>query len=85
MIGKQFSRNETEGFEPELTSESNQAFMTKVFQFGRGAFAVLLLLTAPSAPAGMQETLEAILASEFRFARMESEVPFMPLGWLQSR
>jgi len=33
----------------------------------------------------MQETLEAIRSSQFRFARSESEVPFIPLGWLQNR
>ena len=33
----------------------------------------------------MQEMLEAIHASEFRFARAKSEVPFFPLGWVQDR
>jgi len=33
---------------------------------------------------GMQEVLEAIKASEFRFARQSSEVPFLPMGWLQN-
>jgi len=33
----------------------------------------------------MQEILEAIHASEFRFARTQSEVPFLPLGWAQNR
>jgi hypothetical protein len=33
----------------------------------------------------MQETLEAIRNSQFRFARSKSEVPFVPLGWLQDR
>lgn len=53
----------------------------------RGALAVflVLLLTTLTTSAGMQETLEAIQASQFRFARTTSEVPFMPLGWLQDR
>jgi len=33
---------------------------------------------------GMQETLAAIQASQFRFARAQSEVPFLPLGWVQN-
>jgi len=46
---------------------------------------LILLLGALPARAGMQETLEAIQASEFRFARTKSEVPFMPMGWVQDR
>jgi hypothetical protein len=46
---------------------------------------LLLLLIAWPARAGMQETLEAIRASQFRFARTESEVPSIPLGWLSDR
>ena len=41
------------------------------------------LLAASSAKAGMQEGLEAVRASEFRFARSTSEVPFFPVGWVQ--
>ena len=44
-----------------------------------------LLLVANSASAGMQEILEAVQSSEFRFSRSTSEVPFMPLGWTQDR
>ena len=44
-----------------------------------------LLLNALPASAGMQEILEAIQSSEFRFARTESEVPFLPMGWIQDR
>ena len=33
----------------------------------------------------MQEILEAIHASEFRFARTQTELPFYPLGWAQNR
>lgn len=33
----------------------------------------------------MQEMLDAIKGSEFRFMRSSSEVPFMPLGWLQDQ
>lgn len=46
---------------------------------------LLLLLSVMPGRAGMQEVLEAIQASKFRFARTQSEVPFMPLGWLQDR
>jgi len=46
---------------------------------------LLWLLTVGSARAGMQETLDAIRSSQFRFARAESEVPFLPLGWVQDR
>ena len=57
-----------------------------LLRFSRGTVVViLLLLNALPAPAGMQETLEAIRASEFRFARAQSEVPFIPLGWAQNR
>ena len=35
------------------------------------------------AHAGKNEILEAIQASEFRFIRMESEVPFIPIVWAQ--
>jgi len=45
----------------------------------------VLLLVAHSAFAGMQDILEAIQSSEFRFARATSEVPFPPLGWMQNR
>jgi len=44
-----------------------------------------MLLATSTALAGMQETLEAIQASQFRFARMQSQVPFFPLGWVQDR
>jgi opacity protein-like surface antigen len=37
------------------------------------------------ASAGMQEILEAVKSSEFKFARSVSEVPFMPMGWMQDR
>ena len=40
---------------------------------------------AQPASAGMQEILNAIQQSEFTFARTASEVPFMPLGWIQER
>ncbi len=33
----------------------------------------------------MQEILEAVKTSEFRFSRSSTEVPFMPLGWAQDR
>jgi hypothetical protein len=35
--------------------------------------------------AGMEETLEAIRTSQFRFARSQSEVPFLPVAWAQDR
>ena len=35
------------------------------------------------AHAGINEIIEAVQSSEFRFARMESEVPFFPIGWAQ--
>jgi hypothetical protein len=47
--------------------------------------ALALVLTAPRALAGMDETLKAIQQSEFSFARSSSQVPFAPLGWLQDR
>ena len=43
-----------------------------------------LFLAATTASAGISEMLEAVRASQFRFARAESEVPFMPLGWARS-
>ena len=45
----------------------------------------LFVFTASTAHAGMQAVLEAIQASQFRFARTQSEVPFFPLGWAQDR
>jgi hypothetical protein len=33
----------------------------------------------------MQEILDAVNASEFKFARSSSEVPFIPLGWAHDR
>lgn len=45
----------------------------------------LLLVMAHSAAAGLRDMLDAIQSSEFRFARTTSEVPFMPLGWMQNR
>jgi len=46
---------------------------------------LLLSFVCSTGSAGMQETLEAIQASQFRFARSTSEVPFFPLGWMQER
>ena len=47
---------------------------------------LLVLFVAVSLPcslfAGMQEILDGLKASEFRFARSGSEVPFLPAGWL---
>lgn len=55
-------------------------------RWGRRTFGCLLLLVAVQpAAAGMQEILNAIQQSEFNFARPTSEVPFMPLGWMQNR
>jgi hypothetical protein len=51
----------------------------------RLALGGLLLMVAHSASAGIQNILEAIQSSEFRFARTGSEVPFPPLGWMQNR
>jgi hypothetical protein len=51
----------------------------------RGAAFLLLLLATMPARAGMQDTLDAIRASKFRSARAESEMPFIPLAWLQNR
>jgi hypothetical protein len=45
----------------------------------------LLTLTAHSASAGMQEIIDALTASDFRFTRSSSDVPFVPLGWAQTR
>ena len=46
---------------------------------------VLLVFCLPgSSRAGIQEILDAIKASEFRFARSGSEVPFIPVGWLSN-
>lgn len=50
-----------------------------------GAGLLLLLLATLPVRAGMQETLEAIRDSQFRFARAQSEVPFLQLGWVQNR
>ena len=47
---------------------------------------MLALATGPlTAFAGMNDILEAIQQSEFRFARSVSEVPFFPVGWAQDR
>jgi hypothetical protein len=43
----------------------------------------LWLMLAGPAGAGMREVLDAVESSEFRFMRTSSDVPFMPLGWLQ--
>ena len=48
------------------------------------ALCACLCLVASTVTAGIRETLDAIEASEFRFARAHSEVPFMPLGWAQT-
>jgi len=49
------------------------------------ALLVMLSLSGVSAPAtaAVDEILEAIRQSEFRFARSTSEVPFLPVGWVQ--
>ena len=59
--------------------------MTRINHYSGAIVFLLLLLGTMKARAGMQETLEAIQASQFRFARTQSEVPFLPLGWLQDR
>jgi len=61
--------------------------MTKPFHSRRRAAlgVLVMLLTVTRTQAGMQETLDAIRSSEFRFTRSESEVPFLPLGWAQDR
>lgn len=59
--------------------------MTRINHYSGAIVFLLPLLGTPTARAGMQETLEAIQASQFRFARTQSEVPFLPLGWLQDR
>ena len=45
----------------------------------------LLLAIHTPANGGMREVLDAIRASEFRFTRTASDVPFMPVGWAQNR
>jgi len=47
--------------------------------------AILLTFPAIRANAAVDDILEAIRQSEFRFARAGSEVPFIPVGWLQYR
>lgn len=61
--------------------------MSDTLTLRRWAAIGLLLLgfSNPPSHAGMQETLEAIRDSQFRFARSESDVPFIPLGWVQNR
>jgi hypothetical protein len=49
------------------------------------AAAVVMVLSALSARAGMDDLFEAVKDSEFRFFRMQSEVPFIPLGWVQDK
>jgi hypothetical protein len=50
------------------------------------AFAVIVLVvTAGSARAGIDDLFEAVKDSEFRFFRTQSEVPFIPLGWVQDK
>ncbi|MEX0330782.1 MAG: DUF6268 family outer membrane beta-barrel protein [Puniceicoccaceae bacterium] len=53
--------------------------------FGRQSVFLLLnlFLAGTVAHGGMQEVLEAVRESEFRFARSVSDVPFLPLGWVQ--
>jgi hypothetical protein len=49
----------------------------------RICFTTLLAMLALPAPAAVDDILEAIRQSEFRFARSGSNVPFIPVGWLQ--
>jgi len=46
---------------------------------------VLLVACAGPARAGVDDLIDAIQSSEFRFGRAKSEVPFPPLGWVQYR
>jgi len=51
----------------------------------RAALALLLAAGAGPAAAGVDDLIDAIQSSEFRFGRAKSEVPFPPLGWVQYR
>ena len=44
-----------------------------------------LLAAIPAAHAGVDEVLKSIQESEFVFARVKSDVPFQPIGWVQNR
>jgi hypothetical protein len=46
---------------------------------------LIMLLTVQTVSAGMQEIMDAVKQSEFRFARSVSEVPFYPVGWAQNQ
>jgi len=49
-----------------------------------GLIALGFTLLPQAALAGVNDILKAIQASEFRFARSESQVPFYPVGWVQN-
>ncbi|HEX5092581.1 MAG TPA: DUF6268 family outer membrane beta-barrel protein [Burkholderiales bacterium] len=51
----------------------------------RLALAAALAAAAGAARAGIDDIIDAIQSSEFRFGRAKSEVPFPPLGWVQYR
>jgi hypothetical protein len=51
----------------------------------RAGLALLLVLLSVPSHAAVDDILDAIRQSEFRFARGGSEVPFVPVGWLQYR
>jgi hypothetical protein len=65
---------------------SEQTHPAVVRRFGAlarfGFFLCLMVLPRPGA-AAIDDILEAIRQSEFRFSRAVSEVPFFPAGWLQ--
>ena len=57
--------------------------VNRAFQLG---LSVCCLLLAPvAARAGIDDLFNAVQQSEFRFFRMQSEVPFIPLGWVQEK
>jgi len=51
----------------------------------RFALAAALAVATGAARAGIDDIIDAIQSSEFRFGRAKSEVPFPPLGWVQYR
>jgi hypothetical protein len=48
-----------------------------------GLITLGLGLLPPAALAGVDSIWEAIKGSEFRFARLQTDVPFYPIGWAQ--
>jgi len=52
-----------------------------IFSLAVGSF----LFPTLCAHAGIDDLFNAVQQSEFRFFRMQSEVPFIPLGWVQEK